>query len=284
MSPLLHDELRVVLYPDHAVLVHLGAELSLRGIRRPVRGKEIVSPGEAVDGDALWDGALKGVGAALPAHAARKPDATVILSNHFVHYVLVPWSASLSDEGEEAAFARHCFKSGFGDAAEQWEVRLSPGKPGTARVASGVDMRLLQALRAVFDKAGISLKSIQPHLMAAYNACRPSLRGRNAWFVACEQGNLCFALLQHGQWGAVKTVRIDNDWRKDLPLILEREACLVEAKMDTDEVLLWAPEEHAVELPRIGRWKFKHLRLPTRHDIVPDHDARYSMALGIESL
>ena len=284
MSPLLHDELRVVLYPDHTVLVRLGRELSLRGIKRVVRSKEIVSRVDDVHGDSAWDGALKGLESALPAQAGHKAYATVILSNHFVHYVLVPWSASLSGEVEEIAFARHCFKSTFGEAADHWDLRLNPGKPGTAQVASAVDVRLLQALRAVFDHAGVALRSIQPHLMVAYNACRSLLRGRSAWFVVCEHGNLCLALLQQGNWGAVKTVRIEEgDWRKELPLILEREACLAEANTDTDEVLLWVPEADIVELPQVGRWKFKNLKLPLQRNFTPDSDPRFTMALGIGS-
>lgn len=282
MSPLLPDELRVVLYPDHAVLVRLGRTLSLRGTKHVLRSKQIVSRVDDVQGDSSWDGVIDGLESQLPAEA-KKAHATVILSNHFVHYVLVPWSDSLSGEGEEIAFARHCFKSAFGEPADRWDLRLSPAPLGSAQVASAVDGRLLQALQTLFDHAGIALRSVQPHLMAAFNACRRSLQGRSAWFVVCEPGSLCLMLLQRGGWGALKTVRVEDDWQEELPLILEREACLVEANTDTDDVLLWAPGTDIVELAPTGRWKFKNLRLPVRSDFAPDGDARFDLALGTAS-
>jgi len=47
-------------------------------------------------------------------------------------------------------------------------------------MASAVDMRLLEELRAVFDRNSVALGSIQPRLMAAYNNCRTTLHKRSA--------------------------------------------------------------------------------------------------------
>ena len=51
---------------------------------------------------------------ALPGYADGKTVATVILSNHFMRYTLVPWRDELSDAEEELAYARHCFTKVYG--------------------------------------------------------------------------------------------------------------------------------------------------------------------------
>jgi len=66
-----------------------------------------------------------GTGNGAAGYADGKPAATVILSNHFLRYALVPWRAELADAKEDLSFARHCFTKVYGKAAQQWKLRLS---------------------------------------------------------------------------------------------------------------------------------------------------------------
>ena len=104
-----------------------------------------------------------------------------------------------------------------------------------------MDADLLDALRGVFERAGIALQSIQPHLMAAYNNFRDHLRKRSAWFALLEPGHLCLALLQQGRWPRVRSLRIGSEWRDELPRILEREAYLADNPAVPHEVYVWDP-------------------------------------------
>ena len=72
-------------------------------------------------------------------------------------------------------------------------------------------------------------QSAQPLLMAAYNNCHPILQKRSAWFVMVEPGCLCLALLQHGRWASVRTMRIGSDWHNTLAQALDREVYMAEA-------------------------------------------------------
>ena len=203
--------------------------------------------------------------------APRHTKVTVILSNHFVHYVLVPWSDKLHSEKEELAYARHCMTEVYGDAAEAWDVRLSPDKAGAPALASAVDRKFLEELRSLLERAEVSIKSIQPHLMTAHNTCHASLKGRSAWLALLEPGNLCLAMLQHGQWAWMRKMRIGQGWQEELLRILEREECMAGADAAANDVLLWAPHLHESNMAdqrqiQDGRkWQFQHLRASPKY-------------------
>jgi hypothetical protein len=280
VSPLWRDELRVVLAPEQVVLVRLGWALTRRGLTRRVMAKAVVDCASA-GGETPWGAAITTLEAELPHLLTRRTVAKVILSNHFMRYALIPWSETLSDAAEEEAYARHFFRQAYGTAAEHWELRLSPERAGLPQLASAVDSRLLAALRAVFVRHGVALDSIQPRLMAAYNNCRPTLHKRSAWFVMVEPGCLCLALLQHGRWASVRTMRIGSDWHNTLAQALDREVYMAEAGAAIQEVFLWAPELGKTELPESGRWQIHHLQPLLRPAFLSEYEGRFATALSV---
>jgi hypothetical protein len=276
----LRDELRIVLRPDQVVLARMKRELTRRGPERHVQTRQVIYCDPATGDDLPWSVALRKLEAALPDFAGSKSHATVILSNHFMRYALIPWNDALNDAKEETEFARHFFRQLYGAAADSWDLRLSSGRAGVPQLACAVDPGLPEAVRAAFAESGISLRSIQPSLMAAYNSCRDQLQISSGWLVLHEAGNLCIALLRQGRWISVRTLRADGDWRDTLPLLLEREAYLTEHEAATDEVFLWAPELGEAALPGSGRWKFNMLQPAIRPGFVPEYDGSFAMALG----
>jgi len=258
VSPWLHSELRVVFSPDQVTLLQVQRTLTWRGLRRTPHDVYSV-PCNSANGPQPWRAALLELETALPGYADGKTAATVILSNHFLRYALVPWRAELANAEEDLSFTRHCFVKVYGKAAQQWELRLSQDAPEMPRLASAVDAELLDGLRAVFDGAGIPLRSIQPHLMAAFNGFRGRLPQHSAWFALLEPGNLCLALLSHGRWSRVRSLRIDRAWREQLPLILEREAVLADDPAVPHQVYVWSAELDDTALPEIDPWQFHAL-------------------------
>ena len=219
MSPWRSNTLQVELAPDQVNLVHTQRRLTLRGVRTTVRNERL--PAVACGNDAaVWRGAVQALQAALPDHAGHPTHGYVTLSSRLVHYALVPWSDALSDAAEEAAFARHVFERVHGEAAAQWELRVSADRIGAPTLASAVDARMLNAVRAAFADARVRLDSIQPRLMAVYNDYRRRLQGRHAWLALLEPGCLCLALLQQGRWVRVRSLRIGSGWRVELALLL----------------------------------------------------------------
>lgn len=254
MSLWSREELRIVLQPGRAGLDRVRRLPAWSGRREEILTSHWLDC-ESADKSRPWQAALHALAGVLPEHAGARGPATVILSNHLVRYALVPWSAELSDAEEEMAFVRHSFVRIYGDAALQWQFRLSHGAARLPRIASAVDGELLDGLRGTFSAAGITLRSVQPNLMMAVNSFKRRLRGMSAWFALVEPGYLCLALLQNGRWSRVRGIRVGANWALELGLLLERETLLLEGDAPPDVLHLWQQVPAGAAGPVPGHWQ-----------------------------
>lgn len=259
MSPLSHSELNIMLCPERIALLRAERTLTMHGYARRLRGSKIIPCETGASGEKPWSVAMDALGAALPSMIGRRMEVNVILSDRFMQYALVPWFDKLSDE-EELALAQHRFKEMCGDGADALSIRISPGKAGMASLASGVDADLLEELGRLMARMRVGIKSIRPHLMVAYNSCRASLKGRDAWVVLLEPNSVCLAVLRRGQLAWIRKLRIGDDWKQELPVILSRESYLADADVAMDEVLLWAPHLGDEDIPTEWPWKIRQLK------------------------
>lgn len=258
MSPWSRSELSIMLCPERVALLRTERALTLRGYVRRLRARRVIQCEASGSGQKPWSGAMDTLGTALPSMIGRGMEVNVILSDHFTQYVLVPWFDKLSD-AEELALAQHRFRDMCGNAAESMSVRISPGKRGVPSLASGVDAELLQEMGNLMGRMRIGLRSIRPHLMVAYNSCRASLHEHSAWLVLLEPGSACLAALREGQVAWIRKLRIGDDWKQELPVLLSREAYLADADVALDEVLLWAPHLEPQDIPTEWPWKIRQL-------------------------
>jgi hypothetical protein len=258
VSPWPRKELRVVMYPDHMTLQPVRRTLTLRGLRHSIHDPQTEFFQAAPEAQP-WGPALFALETALPALAKGPTVATVVLSNRFVRYAVVPWRAGLADAQEDLSYARHCFTKVYGKAAAQWEMRLSRQPADMPRVASAVDPELLDGLRSVCRRAGVRLGSIQPHLMVGFNRARGQLRHRSAWLTLLEPGHLCLTLLHNGHWSRVRNLRIEGSWREELPWLLEREAFLADDAGVPHEVYVETLDGGGLVLPEVDPWQFHAL-------------------------
>jgi hypothetical protein len=273
----LRDELRVVLSRDQLQLVRLGWDLSFKGKSSRVLDKKSFPLTEA-EGSS-WESACQILTRELSGLPAKSAFANVILSNHFMRYAMVPGRQVISNEAEELAYAKHRLVQLYGASAEFWEIRLNHDSAADSQLVSAVDAQLLQALREVFSKANVLLKSVKPQLMAAYNNCKHTLQKQNAWFVLYEEGSLCLGLVQYGEWRSVRTIKVGRDWLERLPEILDREVYLNEFEMTSSEIFLWAPEYWRAELPKSVKWKVHKLQPVITTSIATSYDERFAIAM-----
>jgi len=240
VSPSFRDELNIALSPAKVAMVHLG-----RGLKTaPVSRQELVCAA-AQPGEAPWTKALECLERALQEQKNGKADATVLLSNHFVRYVLVPWSEQISDTNEEQAFIRHCFIKTSGAEAQRWALRMSPAGYGETQVACAIDQDLLDGLERISASHGLRLASLQPYFMAAFNQWRRQLPDSVVWFVVAEPGRLCVSLLERGQWRILRVVKVGDDWRDTLGKLLEREYLVSDSGPERGKVYLHAPDDES---------------------------------------
>lgn len=231
MSRLFPDRLRIGLAPSEVSLVRE------RGFLRKARLEQTVAC-DPDFGTHPWDGAL----AALQG-CDRTLRATVVLSNHFVRYAIVPWSDALADEAEEEAYVRHHFAKVHGERARSWALRWSDN--GDSRLASAIDKALLEALRQALPR----LRSVQPYLMAAVNGCRQSIPKAGAWLALVEADRACIALHAGGRWRSVQNAR--GAWLD----LLDREKHRAEGEVPALALIAGAQPENDV-----AGWTFRPLQ------------------------
>ena len=275
MSPLWPDQLGIALFPERLVLARASG-----GFRRRLVHKEIVAFAPAEPGVPPWQPAVDALAAKVAAGALAKADVTLVLSNRFVHYAVVPWSDTLGSKEEELAFARHCFARVHGSEADDWEIRLSSAQPHKSRLACAIEQSLIEALSTCMSPLASRYRSLQPHLMASFNRWRTRLGARPGWFVVAEPGLLSVALLSDGQWHSVRTLKVGPDWPRELSGVLSREECLVDSPTQCDEVLLFAPDAAQPLMLEAGKWRIKTLLPTLLSGMAAGVDAPFSIALG----
>jgi hypothetical protein len=248
--------LGVVLGPDHLIISRVAS-----GWRQPSAVKEVVALAPPSPDAPRWQPAVEALAAKVLTGELSGGDVTLVLSNHFVHFVLVPWSALLRSEEDQLAFARERLVRVHGSAAESWALRLSQANPQQPRLACGVDKALIDAVAAVMAPIGGRFRSLQPYLMASFNRLRTRLGSAPGWLAVAEPGLLCLALLGNGQWQSVRTIRLGPDWTSDLSRALARERYLVDSPTETDRVFVFAPD--LPPRPALGadQWKFENLAI-----------------------
>jgi hypothetical protein len=206
-----------------------------------------------------WNGALAALEQQLDGLAGRRITLRVILSNRLVRYAVVPWQAGLHGAAEVEAYVRHHFVQMYGSAAETWDLCVSPAPDGHPRLASAIDVGLLDALRGLCSAKRIHLAAVSPQLAAMFNRYRKRLAASCGWLVLADAGLVCIALFDNGRWLSVRSARTAR-WQQELPGLIEREACLANPAGDADQVFWWSTDDAGHAAPSHERYQFHQLQ------------------------
>lgn len=270
MLPLLRDRYCVALRPDGVALVRRRRGTSALDLK----GHLACAP--AVEGPA-WGPAVE----ALKRFAAR-PETTagdlwVVLSNHFTRFQLVPWNGELASVEELQNFAAAAFENVYGEASASWDVRLSPEKAGAPRIASAVDRALLDALRDAVAGTNLTLVSVRPYLMTAFNALANPFRNRDFIFLLAEPGRAGLLAAVDQQWRSVRTGALE-DGPEAMAALIEREIHLSQLDDKVPSILVHAPHRSGLLLNPVGGMAPRVLELRAMPGFSPVADGQYAMA------
>lgn len=225
------DELRIGLGPS---------SIALTGYRRGVRPRlfcQAVLPLEPSQASPPWQAAVQALPRLLDESGARRPNVRIVLSNRFVRYALLPWSAAIKRNAEWLALARHRFINVYGSAAQTWLTRVSNTGANAPRIASAIDAELLSALEETVSSRA-RLVSVQPYLTAAYNRLHPLIGRESCWLAIEEQERLTLGLLEGGTWRAIRSRRRERASRATLGELLDRESALLSLDQPCTRVAL----------------------------------------------
>ena len=233
-------------------------------------------------GSEPWQGAAAALARLAGEIGKASARVTVVLSNHFARFALIPWSEGLGGAEEEAAFARYCFAKIHGERSKDWDLRLSPAPAGSTRIASAVDTSLVQSLKAAFP-AKAKLASIQPYLMSAFNRVRgqiKGIKGAGAWFLLIEPQRACLVRMERGRWATVRSARGNFDGPQEWAGLLDRERHLAGGEV-SDAVYVHAPQSWKARSAEAQGWAFRNLELArVEGPALPAESAATAMALS----
>jgi hypothetical protein len=206
---------------------------------------------------------------------------TVLLSNHFVRYLLVPWRPEVGSPAELAAYAEICCDQVFGSEAGRRIVLTSREKALSPRLAAVLDGAFLDNLRSVVEASRLSLASIQPYLSAAFNCMRESLDRSNFVFVVAEPARTCMLVSIDGCWSSVRASS-GEDQPQALADLIEREALLLGvAEEDMPPVFVHAPRHADLKLPDCHGVTPETIRLPLPDTLAGAADPLLTMAMTV---
>jgi hypothetical protein len=268
------DQIRIGLSPSHIALLRFG-----KGLKPRLTAKTAAAcPAVANDTDAPWRGALTVLADLLNKPEWQHADASVVFSNGFARFQLLPWNENITSAEEQRAFARHKLATVYGDSSE-WEIRIAEGNAGTENLACGMQLKLLDSITACCSKHDVRLRSLQPYLMAAYNRVRPELAQGNIWFAVTEAERVCIMRLENGAWRSIHCRSLNmDDTLASLVTVIEREQQLGGLDEQTDTTVLYAPGVTSANLSAITQTKFKLVGPSSESSLDWRTDSPFAMA------
>lgn len=246
MSRLWRERVHIQLYPHQVEMLRFATVWKRAAPER----KTLICEGTLERGAHAWTPAVEALREMLAQPKLQSAEATVVLSNHFVRYLLVPWSAALVTDEERLAFARMRFVRVYGDAAQNWMLRLAGNAAGCAQVAAAVERPLIDALTTLLENSALALRSIQPQLMASVNAARKVI-GRDAWLAVAEPGRVLLGLLRGGRWISLRSRPLNGEMVA-LAELLEQERLMLGLEPGSEKICLRALS--GAKLDTAGLW------------------------------
>ena len=251
MLPLWRDRLLVIISPDRLVLERISGRL------RPKRTiKKIQLVNNATNN---WQPALHALDEIMRANAQWQTlDVSVLLSNHFVRYQLLPWSTAITNAHEQSAYARACFSQVYGEHAAAWVYAISPSRYAQAWLSSAIDQALLVQLEETIQQTQSRLVALTPHLTPAYQQLRRITTAKNLWFVQVEKHKLVLLLIIANHWQIISSHLIGTEqWQHTLTQLLEREWRLHGTGILPRKVIIANDETQPMPVDAAGLWQFE---------------------------
>lgn len=211
------ERMVIALCPDEVAVRHGGGA---------IEAAPVASRTDAQD----WRGAvgaLAGLLAETPVSQrffGRRRQASLVLSDRFVRYALLPWSEAVRKAAQWQALAQACCETCYGDMSA-WTFRIDSGDYGVPRLAGAVETKFLSALRSLMAARGIDCPQVLPYFAVCWNRWRQQVGDSEALFAVHDAGTTVIAMCRQGQWHSLRMHGGASD-ADALAMMLRREALL----------------------------------------------------------
>jgi len=237
------------LAPDSSSLVRVRRDFKSLPFKSSLVEKQFgqVSPSLS---DSPWQQAINELGRLLDVSQVTSKRSglplSVVLSNHFVRYKVIPALPAFTSADKALLVATHCFRETYGDIVDDWVIKLNPVPDDDTLVACAVDSSLIAALQALVSQYQCKLKSIQPYLMSGFNLMCRHVKPQAICYAQIEAGRITIALIKDGAWQTIAGCGVaygaGHDWADALTSLITRETLLADWPQNQFSVYLTTPD------------------------------------------
>jgi len=219
---------------------------------------------------------------------------TLVLSNQWFRYKIIPAMPAFSPADKVMAVATHCLRESYGDSVDSWMIRVNPLSHGDTLLIGALDAELIAAIEMLCKKHQCKLKSIQPYLMSGFNSMRHQLGAGISCLVQVETGRLTIALMRDGNWQSITATTVANvsakdisaDWSEDLAALISREMLLSGLQNAQANIYFCAlPSLHDEKIKQLFKqnnpaWQVLSADHKAIAGYIPSQDQPFAMALS----
>lgn len=257
MSQLWRDQIQVYLAPQRIDWVRLSHGL------KPVQTEKVILSCEHMPEQSIWASPLQQL-EQLAQHAA-KTEMKVVVSNHFVRYVVLPPQSEISSPEEVYSYASFRMREIYGAQTDAWTLSVSNWDPIDGAICAAINRELLTGLEEITVRHGIKLIGVEPYLASAVDHWCQQLSGERTYFALVETGRLCVAVWLNGVWHSIRNQKILQSIPNELLAILDQEAILSGYKTSAEQVYVFSPEQPELAFPPDSGWQI----IPIQTDQIP---------------
>ena len=260
MSPWSGERWVAVLSPERVALVR----------RRRGRNAACALHAQRACADRSAEAAVDALRFVLAEEDVKRGELTLLVSSHFVQYLMIPWRAGLASPKELATFAELCFEETFGAEAGARSVVVARERAGSPRMAAALGRSWLATLESAVAGSPLRLVSVQPYLCALFDRVQPGLRGDDFMLLVAEPARSCVLVASDGRWRSVRSMGAPVR-AGDLAHLIEREVQLCGlADGVVPPVFVHAPGHAGLKLPRCNGVVPQHLDLGDADEATDD--------------
>jgi len=128
----------------------------------------------------------------------------VVLSNHLVHYLVIKSAPQIKNATERSAYALMSYKTKYGQAANDWDIRLASPDLSQPVIASAISQNLVCSVQKVTQAVG-RLRTLRPLLMQSVNHSLKLFDCQEHLHVVVEPGRVTLVSYRNGEWQGVLT-------------------------------------------------------------------------------
>lgn len=191
--------------PDKPALLISPKEILSLSKGRPDGAFRMACP--AADGRE-WAGAVAGLSewcGRQQAAQGKVVEPAIVISNHWVRYVVLPSDRGSLRRAEEVEFARAMIVERYGVEWESSTIRLSRGVSDEGIIAAAIPDALLADINSAISAAGMRCSAIHPLFSHTLDHARFPGGGSHALLACVEPGRMVIGMVGSDGWSWVQS-------------------------------------------------------------------------------